>query len=75
MFMNKISMFLIILIMSSVPFAFAHPYIDHAHLLTEGQEITVEFIGLNDKEKVDDESVEFLSTAWFWQNFILLLKL
>lgn len=57
--------------MSSVPVAFAHPDTEHAHIFTDSQEIKAKFIGINGN--VDDESAEFLSYEWVWENFILLL--
>lgn len=71
--MIKIETFLIILIMSSVPFALAHPDITGVKISGENGSIkNIALIGL-DEEKIDDESVEFLSNAWFWENFISLL--
>lgn len=71
--MNKTSMFLIILIMSLVPSAFAHPYTNTAVIMGDEGEISVKLIGIGITQKDDNKEPEFLSTAWMWQNFISLL--
>lgn len=69
---KNISILLFLVIICLVPFTFAHPDTMNAQITSNGQEIKAKIIGL-DYEKDKDESVEFLSESWWWQNFIWLL--
>ena len=68
--MNKIIIFLFILLVVPAPLVDAHPDPKTAMLMQNGIEVkNVEFIGL-----LDEEEVEFLSEEWFWKNFAPLLS-